>query len=268
MGGWWYIFLGEFPKGIPFLFIYQKDEGNLIIGMPRVGGFIKHFFSLQFLSFLFFLAAPHGMWDLSFPTRDWTSAPALEAQSLNHWTAREVPIKPFFKALKALLSGSFHKIGSGLLLLSKTYRDLAIREKFGIHFWQWPTSLRKPHHWCLLWIPWNLGNYEVYLDLCVTHVLISDALNIEPGFGQTAIFLWRPYVPSRLKALGGGCYLPLRRLEKESKEANHPHTASSEGFSKGTNWSATCNWRESLAFCGRVPIQGGKFANNNKNGLK
>ena len=32
------------------------------------------------------------MWDLSSPSRDRTHAPpALEAQSLNHWTAREVP---------------------------------------------------------------------------------------------------------------------------------------------------------------------------------
>lgn len=31
---------------------------------------------------------PHGMWDLSSPTRDWNLSPlALEAQSLNHWTA-------------------------------------------------------------------------------------------------------------------------------------------------------------------------------------
>ena len=45
-----------------------------------------------FLFFFFFLlAAPHGMWDLSSPTRDQTHAPAMEAQHLNHWTAREVP---------------------------------------------------------------------------------------------------------------------------------------------------------------------------------
>ena len=32
------------------------------------------------------------MWDLSSPTRDQTWAPALEAQSLNHWTIREAPV--------------------------------------------------------------------------------------------------------------------------------------------------------------------------------
>ena len=36
------------------------------------------------------------MWDLSSLTRDWTHAPASEAWSLNHWTAREVPYLVFF----------------------------------------------------------------------------------------------------------------------------------------------------------------------------
>ena len=40
---------------------------------------------------LFFLAAPHGMWDLSFPTRIKPVPPAVGAWSLNHWTTRELP---------------------------------------------------------------------------------------------------------------------------------------------------------------------------------
>ena len=35
--------------------------------------------------------SPGGMWDLSFPTRDWTATPFIGRQSLNHWTTREVP---------------------------------------------------------------------------------------------------------------------------------------------------------------------------------
>ena len=31
------------------------------------------------------------MWDLSSPTQNQTCAPAVEVQSLNHWTTREVP---------------------------------------------------------------------------------------------------------------------------------------------------------------------------------
>ena len=42
--------------------------------------------------------------------------------------------KLYFRALKTMPSGCSHKIGSGLLF-SKAYRGLAIREKFGIHFW-------------------------------------------------------------------------------------------------------------------------------------
>ena len=41
--------------------------------------------------FFSFMAAPQDMWDLSSPTRNQTQPPAVEAQSLNHWTAREVP---------------------------------------------------------------------------------------------------------------------------------------------------------------------------------
>ena len=36
-------------------------------------------------------------------------------------------------------------------------------------------------------------------------------------------YFWQPYIPLRLKALAGGCCFSVKRLEKESKEANHPH---------------------------------------------
>ena len=61
---------------------------------------IPQFFLSKVFSFFFggkvcllfpFLAVPYGMWDLSFPIKDWTWAPALEVQSLNPWTTREVP---------------------------------------------------------------------------------------------------------------------------------------------------------------------------------
>ena len=46
-----------------------------------------------------FLAVLRGMWDLSSPTRDQIKPmpTAVEAWSLNHWTAREVPSFPFIK---------------------------------------------------------------------------------------------------------------------------------------------------------------------------
>ena len=53
-----------------------------------------------FLFFIFiiiiFLAMPHGMRNLRSPTRDRTCAPALGGQSLNCWTAREVPSYLFY----------------------------------------------------------------------------------------------------------------------------------------------------------------------------
>ena len=35
------------------------------------------------------------MWNLSSPTRDWTNVPAVAVGSLNHWTARKVPLEWF-----------------------------------------------------------------------------------------------------------------------------------------------------------------------------
>ena len=46
-------------------------------------------FLFSFFTYFYFLAALPDMWDLILPTRDWTSPPAVEAWSLNHWTARE-----------------------------------------------------------------------------------------------------------------------------------------------------------------------------------
>ena len=43
------------------------------------------------LDFVLFLVSPRGTWDLGSRTRDRTQDSAVEAQSLNHWTSREVP---------------------------------------------------------------------------------------------------------------------------------------------------------------------------------
>ena len=45
----------------------------------------------KFLSFFFCLAMPHGLQDLSSPTRDATQAIVVKAWSPNHWTTRELP---------------------------------------------------------------------------------------------------------------------------------------------------------------------------------
>ena len=57
-----------------------------------------HFF------FLFFnLATPHGLWDLSSPTRDQTRAPAVKVLSPNHWTTREFPSISFLSSVREFL---------------------------------------------------------------------------------------------------------------------------------------------------------------------
>ena len=56
------------------------------------------------LAFFFFLAVPHSLWNPSSPTRDQTWAMTVKAQSLNHWTTKEVPN---FLLLFCLMSVSF-----------------------------------------------------------------------------------------------------------------------------------------------------------------
>ena len=53
-------------------------------------GLLKHFEHTSFF-FFFFLAIPHGLWDLSFLTKDQAMPPALAVWNLNHWTAGQVP---------------------------------------------------------------------------------------------------------------------------------------------------------------------------------
>ena len=47
--------------------------------------------SLAWEIFSFFLAALHGLWNLSFPIRIWTQTLAVKASGPNHWTTREFP---------------------------------------------------------------------------------------------------------------------------------------------------------------------------------
>ena len=79
-------------------------KSSILLQTP--GAFISSFICAQAfsssigcnqISFYFFFW-PHDMWDLIFLTRDWTCNPlALEAQSLNHWTAWEVPQANFMR---------------------------------------------------------------------------------------------------------------------------------------------------------------------------
>ena len=46
---------------------------------------------LQYCFCLFWFFWPQGMWDLSSPTRNQICIPCIQRQSLNYWTARQVP---------------------------------------------------------------------------------------------------------------------------------------------------------------------------------
>ena len=69
---------------------------------------VDHFYSLYWISYNIASVCyvcifwPQGTWDLSFLTRDWTLSPCIGRWSLNHWTAREVPIYLTFNLLVTL----------------------------------------------------------------------------------------------------------------------------------------------------------------------
>ena len=55
------------------------------------------------LLFMFWIFWPRGMWNLSSPTRDWTCFLCIGRQSLNHWTAGEVPTVPLASLVAQLV---------------------------------------------------------------------------------------------------------------------------------------------------------------------
>ena len=77
--------------------------------------------SQRCLCFGFF--GPRGMWDLISPTRDGTHIPCIGRQSLNHWTAREVPTSWYLKShYPKIMACSFFFFNPNLLFASKTCR--------------------------------------------------------------------------------------------------------------------------------------------------
>lgn len=101
----------------------------------------------------------------------------------DHWDAQgqvgssNSPLRPQRLCLLVLLL----KLGQGCYCWVEHKRSLEFN--FCSNQLRWG----KPHSWCL--VLGNLGCQEVCLDLGVALILIVDALNIEPGFRQTAVFL-------------------------------------------------------------------------------
>ena len=81
--------LGRSPgEGKGYLLQYSGLENStncIVHGVANNGTWLSNSLSLSLFS----------MWDLSSPTRDWP--PAVVAQSLNHWTTREVPALHFHR---------------------------------------------------------------------------------------------------------------------------------------------------------------------------
>ena len=67
--------------------------------------------------------------------------------------------------------------------------------------------------------PWNISGSSFS---CSSDIKFSK---YQSWIWANTVFLWWPCVSLRLKALASGYCLPVKRFEKESKEANHPHTA-------------------------------------------
>ena len=61
-----------------------------------------------------FFVMPYGMWDLGFLINDHTHSPALETQSANHWTSREVPLSFLFFSFFNYLLGRARSVSTAL----------------------------------------------------------------------------------------------------------------------------------------------------------
>ena len=76
---------------------WQADSQPLRHQGSPVCTIFKVFIECVTVLLLFYVLVfwPQGMWDLSSLTRDQTCTPFIGRQSLNHWTAREVPTMLF-----------------------------------------------------------------------------------------------------------------------------------------------------------------------------
>ena len=89
-----FLFLKKIPPTFRAQLTYHTSQEASVCSSPHwtrsclAGGTVVFFC-------FFFKATPHGLWDLSAPTRNWTRATAVKAPSPNHWTTRELP-SPLF----------------------------------------------------------------------------------------------------------------------------------------------------------------------------
>ena len=61
---------------------YNTFSLNLFLGLHNMSSINSYLSNVRF--FVCFVAMPHGLWDLSSPTRNWTWAMAVKTQNPNH----------------------------------------------------------------------------------------------------------------------------------------------------------------------------------------
>ena len=102
IGGW--ILNHSTQKGSPPLQFYENENRKIFAQLYSIfvlweKEYVKDFLQLAlFIWLCWILVAAHGIFDFHCSMWDvvsWPRSPALGAQSFNHWTTREVPVKDF-----------------------------------------------------------------------------------------------------------------------------------------------------------------------------
>ena len=139
-----------------------------------------------FFFFLYFVATSRGMRDLSSPTRDWTWAPATEAQLLNHWTTREVLGEEFSTGEEVSIAlaqrtiyGSPHKLLRDNPLPFSWWSSVWVRQRW--------TVFKRLSFWKLVWN-----------KLLVSCIYLSEVLLFrlfegpDPNLNSNSCSKWKP----------------------------------------------------------------------------
>ena len=133
------------------------------------------FFVFVFLICL--LAAPHGMWDLSSPTRDRTCALCVGSAGLNHWTAREVPMFCVF----AVIFYIFMFIPSLFIVVIVASRQFPVCFQWDLlHVWV--------YFWCFHWGRW--ASYSTILISPLSYLLTQNPSACSYLWGKTLCFFF------------------------------------------------------------------------------
>lgn len=141
-----------------------------------------------FLSFLFW-SCHLSLWDVSSQTRDWTHAPAVEAWSLNGWTARKS---------HSTFSCQYLPVLSCLCLPSKHMGKIPNSELIPVQLLQvcldcWLSSVKTPGFQQPRWLSILLRKsvFSLVHSLLFSKVTISNLLDsLKITFARTTLHQW------------------------------------------------------------------------------